>query len=217
MKIYRNLNRESWAILKLNEVKNNLPNSVVSDIGAGFGWFEKYVLEEKLEWQPFDYVKKIEKSLEWDLNFPAPMNSKKAGFVIFLEVLEHLSNPELGIKNISNHIEKEGYMVLTTPYPFSAESKIELLFKNNLYAFQPKHLAEHHVFVPLPHIVSFHLENQGFEVKEMSILGSFNAPKFSFSVRYLKSILHYLMVKFLIILNPATEGSTLALFLKKIK
>jgi hypothetical protein len=66
-----------------------------------------------------------------------------------MEVLEHLSNPELGIRNIAEYMEKGAYMVLTTANPLSAESKFSYLFKNNLYAFQPKNLREHHVYVPL--------------------------------------------------------------------
>jgi len=217
MKIYKKHNRETWEIEKLNQIKDLLPNLIISDIGAGFGWFEKHAKDANLVWQPFDYYKKTEKSTIWNLNNSAPQNSKKPGLIIFLEVLEHLSNPELGIKNISNHIVKDGYILLTVPYIFSAESKVEFLLKNKLFAFQEKHLPEHHVYVPLPHVIKFHLENNGFELIEMASLGTFIFPKFRFSYFFIKSFIHYLLVKFFIILKPDSEGNTLAIFAKKIK
>jgi hypothetical protein len=215
MKNYKNLDRGQWAELKLSEVVDKLPNNIVSDIGSGFGWFKPIVNKFNLIWQPFDYIKKIEESTIWDLNNPAPENKHKPGFVVFLEVLEHLSNPELGIKNISNHIEKGGYMVLTTPNPLSAESKLTLVLKNNLYAFQPKHLIEHHVYVPLPHIVQFHLENNGFEVLEMATIGKIFLPKFRVQFNYLKEMVLYFLLQLLVVFKQESRGGTQAFFVKK--
>ena len=147
MKNYKNLHRGEWAELKLSEVVDKLPNKVVSDIGAGFGWFRPVIEKFNLEWQPFDYVRKIEESTMWDLNNPVPEGMKKPGFVVFMEVLEHLSNPELGIRNISNHTESGAYMTLTVPNPLSAQSKVSMILNNSLFAFQEKHLIEWHVFV----------------------------------------------------------------------
>lgn len=215
MKNYKNLNRGQWAELKLSEVVNQLPNNIVSDIGSGFGWFRPIVEKFNLQWQPFDYVKKIEESTIWDLNNATPENMQKPGFVVFLEVLEHLSNPELGIKNISNHIEKGGYMVVTTPNPFSAESKLTLVLKNNLYAFQPKHLIEHHVYVPLPHIVQFHLENNGFEVLETATIGKLSLPKFRMQFNYFKELVLYFFLQLLVLFKPESKGHTQTFFVLK--
>jgi hypothetical protein len=215
MKNYKNIDRGNWAELKLSEVINKLPNKTVSDIGSGFGWFRPIVEKYNLKWQPFDYVKKIEESTIWDLNNPAPENTEKPGFVVFMEVLEHLSNPELGIRNISNHIEKGGYMVLTTPNPLSAESKLTLFFKNNLYAFQPKHLIEHHVYVPLPHIVQFHLENNGFEILEVATIGQITAPKIAFRINYLKGLVYFVFLQILVVFRPESKGQNQGFFVIK--
>lgn len=216
MKNYKNLNRGEWAELKLSEVVNELPNKTVSDIGSGWGWFQPIINKFNLEWQPFDYVKKIDESTIWDLNNPVPDGMKKPGFVVFMEVLEHLSNPELGIRNIANHAEKGAYMTLTVPNPLSAQSKINLLLNNSLYAFQQKHMVEHHVYVPLPHIVKFHLENNGFEIIESATIGNFDTPKFSLRLGMIKTLIHYCMVKTLIVLRPESNGHTQAFFCRKI-
>ena len=215
MKNYKNLNRGEWAELKLSEVVSKIPNKVVSDIGSGFGWFRPIVEKFGLEWQPFDYIKKIEESTIWDLNNSAPENVKTPGFVVFMEVLEHLSNPELGIRNISNHIAEGGFMILSTPNPLSAQSKLSLLLKNNLYAFQPKHLIEHHVYVPLPHIVKFHLENNGFEILEEATVGNIKMPKFKFAISYVKDLVYFGLLKILVLFNSESKGHTQVFLAKK--
>ncbi|MFK7058795.1 methyltransferase domain-containing protein [Flavobacterium oreochromis] len=216
MIIYKNLDRGQWAEQKLNSVFELLVNKTVSDIGSGFGWFGTIVKKKGLEWQPFDYVTKIKESTIWDLNDSVPEDKKQPGFVIFLEVLEHLSNPELGIKNISEHIEKGGYMALSTPNPLSAKSKFEMFFKGQLYAFQPKHLIEHHVFVPLPHVVKFYLEKNGFEIIEEAVIGNdIIFPKIQFSLNFMKSLFRFLVLKFLVFLDPSSIGHTQAFFVKK--
>jgi hypothetical protein len=215
MKNYSNLDRGNWAALKLSSVVDVLPNRVVSDIGSGWGWFRPIVERFNLEWQPFDFVKKIEESTIWDLNHKAPENVKTPGFVVFMEVLEHLSNPELGIRNIAEHMETGGYMVLTTPNPLSAESKITYLFQNNLYAFQTKHLREHHVYVPLPHVVRFHLENNGFEVLESATIGDVIAPKIAFTPQYFKVLVRYLFLQLFVAFHPESKGHTQGFFVVK--
>jgi len=216
--IVKNLNcgRTEWAIQKLDEVRNQLEFNVVSDVGSGWGGFEKYLTDRNLMWQPFDYVKKINESIIWDLNSPSPSGVKTPDFVLFMEVLEHLSNPELGIKHISNHIKKDGYMVLSTPNPLSAKSRFTSFFKGQLYAFQPKHLIEHHVFVPLPHVVKYFLENNGFEILEQVTLGGIPFPKFKFGFNYIKDIIQYFILRTIAFFDPSSKGETLAFFVRKI-
>jgi SAM-dependent methyltransferase len=162
--------RAVFANEMLNKYFASTPNKVISDIGAGFGHMQNKIESLGATWQPFDYVRKIDKSIIWDLNNPCPNEAVNAGSVIFLEVLEHLPNPLLSLQNISNHIEKGGILVLTTPNPSSSKNTLSLLLKGRLYSFQEKHLVEHHVFTPWEHIVKFFLENCGFEILEYAIV-----------------------------------------------
>ncbi|WP_158844256.1 methyltransferase domain-containing protein [Algibacter sp. L1A34] len=146
------------------------PNSIISDIGAGFGALESSVKEIGGVWQPFDYVRKIDKSIIWDLTYSCPGNAKKAGLVLFLEVLEHLPNPLLSLQNISNHMVQDGYLILTTPNPRSSKNIINLMLKGTLYAFQEKHIKEYHVFTPWEHIVKDFLKTAGFEILEYTVV-----------------------------------------------
>jgi hypothetical protein len=204
---HKSLNREEWVEMRLREVKKQLINTVVSDIGAGFGWFGPIIKEMDLIWQPFDYVKKIEESTKWDLNEPVSESVKKPGFVLLLEVLEHLPKPELSIKHISEHIQVGGFIAITTPNPFYAKSKFSMLFKNQLYAFQPKHLVEHHVFVPLPHVVEFYSEKHGFEVLEYGVLGSLKRPNFQWKLNYIKGLFRFFIERWMGI-SQNSKGDT---------
>jgi 2-polyprenyl-3-methyl-5-hydroxy-6-metoxy-1,4-benzoquinol methylase len=193
---YKHLDRGTWSASKLSEVKEILPSTIVSDIGAGFGWSGPRVKQVGLNWQPFDYVRKIEESTIWDLNQPEPQHVKKAGFVLLLEVLEHLPNPEMAIKHIANHMESGAFIAITTPNPFYSKSKFTMLFKSELYAFQPKHLIEHHVFVPLPHVVEHFLKRHGLELLEYGVLGHLKTPVFRWSFNYFKNWIKFIIEKF---------------------
>ncbi|MCI2228389.1 class I SAM-dependent methyltransferase [Polaribacter sp. MSW13] len=196
-------NRTDFANSMMDKYFKNLPNCIVSDIGSGWGNMKKSIKSRGFQWQPFDYVRKIEEAQIWDLNEHAPITSKKAGGVIFLEVLEHLANPLLGLTNIYNSMEKGGVLILTTPNPQSSKNTLNLFLKGTLYAFQEKHLIEHHVFTPWEHIVRFYLENLGFEIKEYAIVDTQYKkvkPK-SFKERVKKQLENYIEKR-----NPKALG-----------
>lgn len=169
-KILKFLNRSEFANAMIDKYFGQVPNHFISDIGAGYGHMQQKIEAVGGVWQPFDYVKKMDFSIIWDLNNSAPKNISKAGTVVFLEVLEHLGNPLLGIQNIANHMEKGGILILTTPNPQSSKNRLNLLLKGTLYAFQEKHLEEHHVFTPWEHIVRYFLESSGFDILEYAIV-----------------------------------------------
>ena len=165
-KIKTYINRGEFANEMLDKFYKNSPNHIISDIGAGFGHMKTKIDNLNAVWQPFDYFQKMDETIIWNLNNPHPTKSKKAGVVLFLEVLEHLDNPFLGIQNIAAHMEKEGYLILTVPNPQSSKNVLNLFLKGTLYAFQKKHIKENHVFTPWEHIVRSFLERNGFEILE---------------------------------------------------
>jgi SAM-dependent methyltransferase len=167
VKVYPN--RSNFANAMLDFYFKHTPNTNISDIGSGFGFMEEKIVAIGGRYQPFDYIKKIDKSIVWDLNDPCPVNIK-SGTAIFLEVLEHLSNPHLGLKNISNHLEKNGILIMSVPNPAWSKNRLNLLLKGTLFSFQPKHLAENHVFTPWRHIVEHLLKEVGFEILEYAII-----------------------------------------------
>ena len=167
--------RAIFANEMLDKYYKTSPNTIVSDIGSGFGHMQNKIESLGATWQPFDYVRKIDKAIIWDLNKPCPIEAKNAGTVIFLEVLEHLGNPQLGLQNITKHIEVGGILILSTPNPSSSQNTVNLFLKGRLFSFQEKHLVEHHVFTPWEHIVRFFLEECGFEILEYASIDISNS------------------------------------------
>lgn len=205
-------NRTSFANVMLNRYYAELPNKIVSDIGAGFGHMKEAVEDLGASWQPFDYVKKIEESIIWDLNYEAPSYVKKAGIVILLEVLEHLDNPLLGLQNISKHIDKNGLLILTTPNPQSSKNTLSLFLRGNLYAFQEKHLKENHVFTPWKHIVEHYLKMCGFDILEYAIVDTvyMHQKPTSFKDWLKQKVERYIEYR-----NPLAKGMSYGIVAKK--
>ena len=210
IKIYKD--RAIYANEMLDRYFKTAPNTIISDIGAGFGHMQNKIESLGATWQPFDYVRKIDQSIIWDLNNPYPSQAKKAGSVVFLEVLEHLANPLLSLQNIANHIEKGGILILTTPNPSSSPNTVNLFLKGRLFAFQEKHLAEYHVFTPWEHIVKFFLEECGFEILEYSIVDISN--QFNRNSN-LKDIFKRRMEAFIESRNPKARGMSYGIVARK--
>jgi 2-polyprenyl-3-methyl-5-hydroxy-6-metoxy-1,4-benzoquinol methylase len=213
-KIKEYKDRGIFANQMLDHYFTTAPNTIVSDIGAGFGFMQKKVESIGGTWQPFDYVKKIEESIIWDLNQSCPNEATQAGTVLFLEVLEHLANPLLCLQNISKHMEKNGVLILTTPNPSSSKNTLSLFLKGRLYAFQEKHLREHHVFTPWEHIVQFFLENCGFEILEYCIVDT--SYKMDKSVN-LKDFVKRRIEHFIEYRNPKAKGFSYGIVARKVK
>lgn len=172
MKIFNG--REEFAIYMLDKYKNKVNGKLCSDIGSGYGWMGKHIQNVGKIWQPFDYVRKIDNAVIWDLNTPCPIDNFNADLCFMLEVLEHTANPLLAIQNISEHLKTGAILVISVPNPSWSKNRIHLFFKGFLYSFQKKHLQEHHVFTPWRHVVEFFFERTGFEILEYH---SINQPE----------------------------------------
>ena len=207
-------NRAEFAKAMLDKYISHAPKKVVSDIGAGFGHMKSPIEDLNAKWQPFDYIRKIDESVIWNLNDKAPEGTDRAGMVIFLEVLEHLDNPLLGIQNISKHMEDKGILILTTPNPQSSKNTLSLFLRGSLYAFQEKHIKENHVFTPWKHVVYEFLKRSGFEVLEYAIVDmQYKNNKTSSLKDWFKSkIESYIEYK-----NPLAKGMSYGIVARKIE
>lgn len=206
-------NRANFANTMLDAYFSIAPNKIISDIGAGYGHMKQKIEAIGGVWQPFDYFKKMDYSIVWDLNNSCPSNTSKAGMVVFLEVLEHLANPLIALQHISNHMETNGVLILTTPNPQSSKNRINLLLKGSLYAFQEKHLLEHHVFTPWEHIVRFYLKEAGFEVLEYAIVDTVYMRHKPTSI---KGYIKYYLERFIEFKFEKAKGMSFGIVAKKL-
>jgi 2-polyprenyl-3-methyl-5-hydroxy-6-metoxy-1,4-benzoquinol methylase len=54
------------------------------------------------------------------------------------DIIEHLANPGAFLRNVSNHLEQYGTLLVSTPNPFTLLRFVELLFKGRVSA-NPEH------------------------------------------------------------------------------
>lgn len=206
-------NRAIFANAMLDRYYSKSPNLVVSDIGAGFGHMKDKIESLGRKWQPFDYVEKLDETIIWNLNDPAPKAAEKAGIVIFLEVLEHLDNPLLGLQNISNHMEQGGILVLTTPNPQSGKNTLSLFLRGALYAFQEKYIKENHVFTPWKHVVYDFLKRSDFKILEYAIVDTQYKER---KVTSVKDWFKFKLESYIEYRNPLAKGMSFGIVAKKV-
>ncbi|MDB4926972.1 methyltransferase domain-containing protein [Mucilaginibacter sp.] len=164
------LNRFDWAQQKTNDIisqyyKNN--EAVFYDVGAGENSLatklgNKTALACSFDLLPFD-----DNIQQWNIETNFSYDYPAANIVTLLEVVEHLTNPWLCIKNISATMAPGGFLILTTPNPGWSTSRVSLMVKGFLTCFTQSDLDNnHHVFIAWPHILQRLLNDNGFEIIE---------------------------------------------------
>ena len=168
------LDRYNWTAKKIDEIiKDHLKTKDITlfDIGSRDNILKKYITAATVSYQPFDLEPLDKSAEEWDIEKPFPYAYPAPQIITMLEIVEHLKNPWLCMKNIAETIAPRGYLILTTPNPAWSSSRLELLKTGYLSCFSLSDLElNHHVFTPWPHIVNRLLTDSGFEIFEYSTL-----------------------------------------------
>jgi len=170
MKLAANLlvNRFEWAREMVNDIIKQYhyqTKAVYYDVGAGQNSLVKEFEKETGFSRSFDLLPFDTNIEQWDIENKFPYNYPAADIITFLEVVEHLNNPWLCIKNIADMMNTDGFLILTTPNPGWSTSRINLLTKGFLTCFTPSDLdLNHHVFTAWPHILEKLLISNGFEI-----------------------------------------------------
>lgn len=164
------LNRFEWAAKTANDLINQhyqKTKVVHYDVGAGQNSLVKQLSNKTTQGYSFDLYP-FDKSIEqWDIEKNFPFNYPAADIVTFLEIVEHLNNPWMCMKNISAAMAPGGFLILTTPNPGWSTSRISLLLKGVLTCFTQSDLdLNHHVFIAWPHILKKLLSDNDFEIVE---------------------------------------------------
>lgn len=161
--------RFPWAIKTLQSLK--LPaGSLVFDIGSGNALLRKAVEDSGLRYRAYDIVAAdgVEK---WDVETPFPYAERPAA-VLFLEVVEHLNNPWLCLKNIAGILPSGSHLLLSTPNPGWSDSRMHMLRKGLLTMFTQNDLdVNHHVFTPWKHILVKLLSDNDLRVLHCGNIG----------------------------------------------
>jgi 2-polyprenyl-3-methyl-5-hydroxy-6-metoxy-1,4-benzoquinol methylase len=66
------------------------------------------------------------------------LGKQKYGLITAIEVVEHLENPGRLFKLVSNHLDRDGYFLLTTPNIHSIACRLKFLITGKLASFDEK-------------------------------------------------------------------------------
>ena len=168
------LNRYEWGAKKIEELtvgQLKAKDITLYDIGSRDNILKKYITSPNINYKAFDLEPLDAPAEKWDIEQPFPYTHPAAQIVTMLEIIEHLKNPWLCMKNVFDTIAPGGYLILTTPNPAWSTSRLNLLKDGYLTCFTPSDLElNHHVFTAWPHIVERMLTDTGFEIAEYSTL-----------------------------------------------
>lgn len=118
-KNYNYENRFKWVIQNLEEVKEG---SLVLDVGAGGGPFRKYLNHTNYKSQdlvPLD-PSQLEEGTYGQIDIVSdivdiPLSDSSVDVILCTEVLEHVPEPILAIKEFSRLLKTDGVLLLTAP------------------------------------------------------------------------------------------------------
>jgi SAM-dependent methyltransferase len=179
--------RYEYAAQLIKQVAQRNTNAVVIDIGCGTGKMKPIVEAAGLRWHGFDLAPASPEVSRWDLVDPCPAQNIKADLVLLLDVIEHLFNPGLAIKNIADTLAPNGELLMTMPNPHWSRSRIHNLFYGSPANFTQHDLdVNHHVFPPLRHVIERLLSESRLRIVRYATLDGNEVPwpKPSFSARY---------------------------------
>jgi hypothetical protein len=158
--------RYEWAFNTLECMRPSLPTKTVLDIGAGDGRMKR-IETLGLAWQGFDLNPSAPGIARWDLTDPCPVSNIEPGAAILLDVIEHCLNPGLALRNISNILPVDAYLILTMPNPRWSRSRTHALVYGVPGCFTQSDLdLNHHVFPPWPHIIEKMLRDVGLDIED---------------------------------------------------
>ena len=107
------------------DIKNGSGKNLL-ELGASLGYFSRIFKDREFDVSASDisaYIIKKAGLLQRDINF-FKLNiegnieiDSKFDFIIAFEVLEHLRNPEVALKNVKKMLKRDGTLIFSTPFP----------------------------------------------------------------------------------------------------
>jgi hypothetical protein len=163
------LDRYEWASQKIRNILNGKKDQTIAlfDVGSRDNILKEYLSDIPVSYKGFDLDPITPAAEKWNIEDPFPYLYPHPQIVALLEVIEHLNNPGLCLKNIGNTVMPGGYLILTTPNPKWSTGRVTFFATGEFSCFTRSDLdLNHHVFTPWVHIVEKILVDSGFEVVE---------------------------------------------------
>ena len=147
------------------------------DIGCGTGNLLGQISSNypKLHLFGVDLVNYIEDEnysfIKQDFNESFELDQAPFDFVICTEVIEHLENPRYLMRELSSITKEGGYILLTTPNPYSWLSLLSFWLKGHHSSFGPKNYPAH-----ITPVSAYQLKLMTQEISRLSLEEIFFIP-----------------------------------------
>lgn len=160
---------------KVLELLGNIKGKRSLDCGAGKGAFTKQLIRRNGD----VYACDIDRN-RFKLNIPfreanfdkkIPFRNSFFDGVVSIEVIEHLENPAIFIKELSRILRKNGELIITTPNIQNVKSKLQFLFNSEFHWFQESEFGDNgskHVSPLYWRELLFLLKKYGFRVNRLT-------------------------------------------------
>lgn len=145
-------NKKNHLLEKIVDIFHDLRNGKVLDLGCGDGDYSKRlkdlgfeIVASDIDIGRFKYhnVIKFETS---NLDKPLPFLENSFDYVLFLEVIEHLYNPDFVIGQIAKVLKPGGTLIMSTPNILNLGSRMRFLFEGGFDFFREPILDYSEVF-----------------------------------------------------------------------
>jgi SAM-dependent methyltransferase len=215
------LNRYEWASEKVKAIADQNPdiNITLFDVGSRDNILKDHLLTAPILYKGFDLEPMEPATEKWNIEHPFPYSYPSPKVIALLEVIEHLSNPDLSLKNIGNLLKPGGYLILTTPNPQWSTSRLSLFSTGSLTCFTQADLdLNHHVFTPWLHVVEKLLTDAGFVIDEYVTLDG-KTKVFDKTLRggnILKKLFARMVKKIIESRDPSSCGMSYGIVAKKV-
>jgi SAM-dependent methyltransferase len=144
--------KKNYLLEAVTELFLSFPKGKVLDLGCGDGDYAKRlkdlgldVIASDMDLGRFKYRNLINFKAS-NLDEALPFSEDSFDYIIFLEVIEHLYNPDFVIGQINRILKPNGVLILSTPNILSLSSRLRFLFEGGFDFFREPILDYYKVF-----------------------------------------------------------------------
>ncbi len=160
---------------KVLELLGDIQGEKILDCGAGKGFFTEQLINKNGEIYACDIdSSRFKLKIPFkkaNFNYHVPFNNSFFNKIVSIEVIEHLENPAMFIKELNRILKKNGQIIITTPNIQNVKSKFQFMFRSEFHWFQESEFGNkgsRHIHPLYWREIIFLLEKYNFKIDEIT-------------------------------------------------